>query len=332
MAEVIPGIYKLKTPLPDKALLLGFVNLYLVQGDDGYILIDTGWNTEEALESLQDGLAEIGVTFKDITQVISTHIHADHYSMAEKLRELSDAKISIHKLEVTLAGKDIDMDALFRQELRWFHTHGVSEATRAELEIASMDFLEFFLSAVPDITFSGGETVSTGTFDLEVLWTPGHSPGHICLYEPKHKILLSGDHILPNITPHIGLHPHSDDNPLGDYINSLNMLKTLDVNLILPAHENPFTGLQSRIEEIIQHHKLRNLEILETIRSEPKTAYLIATEITWLSKKHGTGWEALASLDKRLAILETIAHLEFMRINGEISKVSKNGVAYYQSQ
>ena len=189
---------------------------------------------------------------------------------------------------------------------------------------------KFVFTALPDITLPGSETVSTGLFSFKVLWTPGHSPGHISLYEPTQKILISGDNILPNITPHIGLHPQSTNNPVGDYLNSLNALKQLDVNLVLPGHENPFAGLQPRIEELIQHHKQRNSEILATIKVNPKTAYQISTEITWMSDIKGIGWQDLAPWDKRMAVTETLAHLELMRVDGKIDKFFRDGIIYYQ--
>lgn len=169
---------------------------------------------------------------------------------------------------------------------------------------------------LPDITLHGGEVITTGVFNLQVLWTPGHSPGHICLYEPAKKIFFAGDHILPVITPNISLQPHSGTNPLGDFLNSLDMVKQLDVNLVLPAHERIFTDLRTRVEEIIQHHKQRSSEILGTIKLEPKTAYQISTEITWMPELGGVSWP-------------DVAHCDIVgRKTESISKKFRNGAEY----
>ena len=318
--------------MPDRDILLGFVNVYLVREDNGYLLIDTGWNTEEAFDSLKEQLDEIGIEVKDISQIVVTHIHPDHYGLAGRLKQLSGAKLALHHLEKNLIdSRYIHMDSLLHQVAQWLHANGVPASSLTELQTASTGMARFVIPAIPDVTLYGGETLSTGFFSFKVLWTAGHSPGHISLYEPSQKILISGDHILPTITPNVGLHPQSSDNPLSDYIDSLNAVKPLDVNLVLPGHENPFTGLQSRIEELIQHHKQRNSEILETITAKPKTACQIATEITWMLDTHGAGWQNLASRDKRLAVLETIAHLESMRVDGKISKFTRDGISYYQS-
>ena len=105
----------------------------------------------------------------------------------------------------------------------------------------------FVLPVAPDVQLEGGETISTGVFNLKVLWTPGHSKGHVCLYEPANKLFFSGDHLLPTITPNIGLHPQSSANPLQEFINSLRLIADMDINLILPGHEKPFTGAKERV-------------------------------------------------------------------------------------
>jgi len=330
MKEVVPSIHQLQLPLPVSSL--EYVNIYLIQGDNGYLLIDTGWNTEEAFDSLKRQLAEVGISFKDISQIVVTHIHPDHYGLAGRLKQLSQAKIYIHHLEENLIEpRYIKMGGLLAQLEHWLRTNGVITDEVPQLQTASLGMEKFVASALPDIKLYGDETISAGHFNFKVIWTPGHSPGHICLYEPAQKILISGDHILPTITPNVGLHPQSTRNPLGDYLNSLDTIKELDVNLVLPGHENPFTELQPRIGAIVQHHKLRNLEILQTAVAKPKTAYQISTEITWMSDKRGVGWQNLAPLDKRFAILETLAHLELMRAQGRVKKLLGDDTTYYQS-
>ena len=329
MTEVIPGIHRLQLSIPFGSL--GHINAYLVQGDNGHLLIDTGWNTEEVFDSLKKQLAEIGVGFKDIRQIIITHIHPDHYGLVGKLKQLSQAEIVTHYLEKKLIeSRYINMDNLLQQIAKLLHSHGVPLAELPELQAASMGMLKFVSPTMPDVTLHGGETISTLLFNFQVLWTPGHSPGHICLYEPAKKVLFSGDHVLPAISPHVGLHPQSGENPLGDYLNSLNVVKQLDASLILPGHEKPFTNLAARVEELIKHHKQRSSVILKVIKTKPKTAYQITSGMTWKSDKSGVGWQELGSLDRRLAISEIIAHLESMRINGKVERLFKNSSIYYQ--
>ncbi len=329
MIEVIPGIYQLPVPIPDNPL--GYTNTYLVRGDNECLLVDTGWNTPEAFDSLKQQLAEIGVNIEDISQIVITHIHPDHYGLAGRLKQLSRAKIALHHLDKDfIESRYINMDNLLHQIAQWLHINGVPADELSQLRAASMGMMKFVTPTSPDVTLRGEETITVGSFSFQVLWTPGHSPGHISLYEPQRKVLISGDHILPNITPNIGLHPQSSPNPLNDYLNSLNTMKQLEVSLILPGHENPFTGLQQRIEQLIQHHEERNSEIVTTLNATPKTAYQIATGITWMRDVNGVGWDKLGPWDKRMAVLETLSHLEAMRANQRLDKFVQDDIIYYR--
>ncbi len=328
MEEVLPGIYQL--PLPH--ISQGHVNTYLIREGTEYLLVDTGWNTDESFDLLKNQMAEIGIDFRDISQIVITHIHPDHYGLAGRLRQLSQAKIAMHHLEKDhINSRYTDMRELLQQMEQWLHASGVSTDELPKIQTASVAVAKFVSPVPPDITLYGDETLFNGFSNFKVLWTPGHSPGHICLYEPTRKVLISGDTVLPTITTNVGLHPQSSNNPLGDYLNSLNTLKQLDVNLALPGHENPFTDLYSRIDTLARHHKQRNSEIRATIKTGPKTVYRISTEVTWMPKKGGISWQNLNPLDKRLAILETLAHLESMRADGDVEKISKDGIIYYQS-
>ena len=209
------------------------------------------------------------------------------------------------------------------------HADGLPADTLAKIQPAFVSMAKLAAPTLPDIILQGNETISVGSFRFQVLWTPGHTPGHISLYEPNKKVLISGDHILPNTISHVGIYPLSGDNPLGDYIGSLNKLKKLDVELVLPGHQHPFTEIKQRIEEIIQHHERRSSAILETLAARPKTAYRITAEIARLPYESG-GWQNLAPLDKRMAVLETLAHLELMRGKGKVDKFVKDGTTYYQ--
>ncbi|HEY79346.1 MAG TPA: MBL fold metallo-hydrolase [Dehalococcoidia bacterium] len=329
MKEVIPGIYHLPLPLPDQ--FLGHINTYLVRGDGQCLLIDTGWDTPEAFNSLQEQLAETGVKLEDIAQIIVTHIHPDHYGLAGRLKQLSGAKIMAHHLEKDLIeSRYINMAGLLAQLEQWLRINGVPAHELFQLQTASLDLTKLVTPITPDIDLYGGETITVGTFSLRVLWAPGHSPGQICLHEPGQKLLFSGDHILADITPNIGLNPQSSPDPLHDYLNSLSTMKKLDAALILPGHGQPFTGLDTRIEELFHHHEERCSEILRALNATPKTAYQVATMITWMPEMGGAKLSKLESWDRRIAVMETLAHLEAMKNDGRLDKITKGDIIYYQ--
>ena len=329
MIEITAGIYRL--PLPVPVTTLGHINTYLVKGDDGHLLIDTGWNTPESLALLKKQLAEGGVKGKEISQIVVTHAHPDHYGLAGKLKKLFGATLYFHHLEKDfIETRYVSMAELLQELGQYLKRNGVPPERLAELQQASLPLLKFVTPAMPDTTLYGGETITCGDSSFEVMPTPGHAPGHVCLYEPDKKIFFSGDHILPTITPFVGMHPQSGSNPLGDYLDSLKHLKSLDVEIVLPGHEQPFTGFKDRIERLTHHHSLRNAEILAALDSAAKTAFQLATEITWLHDVNGVGWYKLGSWDKRMAILETVAHLEAMRAGGALEKFNRDDVLYYR--
>jgi glyoxylase-like metal-dependent hydrolase (beta-lactamase superfamily II) len=329
MSEVIPGIYRLQIPIP--TITPRHVNIYLVEGSTGYLLIDTGWDNDDTFNAVKIQIADTGVSLKEISRILITHIHPDHYGLAGRLRSLSNAQIYIHKQERDIIeSRYINMDGLLQQVAQWLLLNGVPHHELAELQTASIPVRKFVAPVWPDVILYGSETITAGDFSFEVLWTPGHAPGHVCLYEPDRKLLFSGDHILPTITPNVGLHPQSSANPLCDYVDSLNRIKHLEVDLVLPGHEAPFTGLEKRITGIVEHHEKRNNEILRVIEAGPKTAYQVATKLTWSAGETGS-WQNLDKWNKRLAVLETIAHLEAMRLAGEIDNFSGDGEVYYKS-
>ena len=206
--------------------------------------------------------------------------------------------------------------------------HGVPGLDAEALESAFNAFPESIKVTFPDRTLYGGETITTGIYNLEVIWTPGHSPGHICLYEPVNRLLFSGDHILQSITPNVSYNTESGDNPLGDYIHSLRKLQNLRVAKVLPAHGNVFANLRSRIEQIISHHNKRESEIQSALNKELCNAYDIASQITW--NVPVLVWEQFPPQHKRFAVTEIIAHLEYMRWEGKVQKIVTDSVVSYR--
>lgn len=327
MTEITPGIHWIKLPISMEDSTLDGINVYLVKGDNGYLLVDTGWNTDESFSTLHNYLVKIGVSFEDIKQILVTHIHPDHYGMAGRLRKLSGATIAMHHTEKDfIEPRYVSMEALLQQTDRLLVANGVPEREMAELRDATVGLEQFIVPAMPDILLHDGDIITTGMFNFRAVWTPGHSTGHVCLYEPEKKIFVCGDHILPKITPNISVNPQSIENPLGRYIHSLEELKKLDVVLALPGHDQPFSNFRARIDEITRHHAHRNLEILEKILFRAKTAYGIAKEISWADN---SSWQDLPPFHQRMAIFETMAHLEMMAADSRIDKMPKGGIIYY---
>lgn len=326
--EVLPGIWRL--PLPLTGNPLGHVNTYLVRSDSGYLLVDCGWDTTDSLQALQGHLQALDVPFRDVRHLVVTHIHPDHYGLAGRLREIANADLRFHRLErLYIESRYADADQLLQEMRQWLRQNGTPQTELDQLNRASMPMLERVQVAFPDIELDGGEEIPCGAFTFRVLWTPGHSAGHICLWDPVKKVLLSGDHVLPRITPSVTLHIQAGGNPLVDYLDSLRLVGQLQAELVLPGHGEPFHGLPERAEELIQHHQRRLMEIVGLLIPDPrhgKTAYDIARDMRWASRRT---WDELGSFERRLAVTEVLAHTELLHARGQVAKHFAEGIVRY---
>jgi len=327
--QVVPGIHQLRLPVPGLGDLLA-VNAYLIEGENGCLLVDTGWNTHQTYSALERQLAEIGLTTDDVNLIVITHFHPDHYGLAGRLVETSGAKVALHGIEKAfIDARYLKMDRLLDQTANMLRFHGVPETELPRLQKASLGVRQYVAPINPDVTLDGGENITFGGFHFQVIWTPGHSPGHICLHDSEKKLLISGDHVLPSTFPNVGLHPQSGDDPLGHYLRSLDVVEALNVDLVLPAHEQVFTNLGERISEIRQHHHSRRSAISQVLENGPKTAYEVSRQIPWILNGVTKSFEELPALDKRLAVMSALAHLEPLCSSGQAERIAGDGTQLY---
>ena len=323
--EVLSGLYQLKVPIPNNPI--GYVLPYLIPGDDGYTLVDSGWNTPEAFAALEAELKEVGVSFDQIKRLLITHVHPDHYGLAGKIKEVCGAEVIVHQRERDFIRSRYRQPAqLLERMANWLIENGVPEDEMPDMQQSSMPARAFVVPVDPDTVLWGGETLDFGVYRLEVYWTPGHSPGHICFYERAQRVLFTGDHVLPTVTPNVSLHPQQQGNPLGDYLASLERLMPLEVEEVLPAHEHSFPDLQGRLREIIEHHDTRLDEMLAIVGDDGATAYDVASGIIWTT---GT-FQSFSHWTRRAAISETLAHLEYMVYQGRLHQTKENGINRYE--
>ena len=323
--EVLSGLYQLKVPIPNNPI--GYVLPYLIPGDDGYTLVDSGWNTPEAFAALEADLKEVSVSFDQIKRLLITHVHPDHYGLAGKIKEVCGAEVIVHQRERDfIRSRYRQPGQLLERMANWLIENGVPEDEMPDMQQSSMPARAFVVPVDPDTVLWGGETLDFGVYRFEVFWTPGHSPGHICFYERAQRVLLTGDHVLPTVTPNVSLHPQQQGNPLGDYLASLERLMPLEVEEVLPAHEYSFPDLQGRLREIADHHDTRLDEMLAIVGDDGATAYDVASAIIWTT---GT-FDSFSHWTRRAAISETLAHLEYMVYQGRLHQTKEDGIIRYE--
>jgi glyoxylase-like metal-dependent hydrolase (beta-lactamase superfamily II) len=304
------GLWSVPVPIPDNPLR--YTLCYLVPGDGALVVVDPGWDTATGWDALTAGLAAAGAAPADVTGIVATHVHPDHHGLSGRLREASGAWIAMHPAERdTLPQRQaaVDPDGTASGPQRWLRSAGAPEAETAALMRA------FDRGAVrpasemaePDVLLEDGDPVPLPGRRLSAVWTPGHTPGHLCLREPDARLLLTGDHVLPRITPNVGLHPDADNPVLADFVDSLAEVGRYDDHEALPAHEYRFRGIGARVRALHAHHVRRCQEIVDVVAElgEP-TVWQLAERLTW-----SRSWAEIGSM-RFAAIAETTAHVHHL--------------------
>jgi glyoxylase-like metal-dependent hydrolase (beta-lactamase superfamily II) len=310
------GVRSVEVPIPDNPL--GHTLVHVVDTDRGPVLIDTGWDDPASWDTLAEGLAACGTAPGEIHGVVITHHHPDHHGLSGRVREASGAWVAMHAADTAIVRRTRGT----RTE-RWFSymadkltAAGAPEEHVAPLRTALPPrALPGFSPALPDREIVPGELLGLPGRRLRAIWTPGHTPGHVCLHlEEEHPAqlpgngrLFSGDHLLPEISPHIGLYEDPDDatvtDPLGDYLDSLERVGRLAPAEVLPAHQHAFTDAATRVRELLTHHEERLTGLL-TLLAEPLTPWQLAERMEW-----NRPWDQIPYVSRNIAVSEAEAHL-----------------------
>jgi glyoxylase-like metal-dependent hydrolase (beta-lactamase superfamily II) len=310
--RVRPGLWSIPVPIPNNPLR--YVLVYGFETDGGLYLVDAGWNTEDAYNTLVAGVEEAGFGIGDVRGVLVTHIHPDHYGLAGRIREASGAWVALHPADANLIHSRYEQpEGLVEQMGAMLRRDGTPEEEVLALKDASMPARAYVDAVTPDVLLQDGDKPEVPGWDLTAIWTPGHSPGHLCFYEPANRLMLSGDHVLPRITPNISFHPQAGPNPLGDFLESLAKVGAYDADEVLPAHEYRFADLQARVEQLRAHHQARFDEAIAAIRDGVDTAWGVAGRMTW-----NRPWDQIHGFMRRAAVGEAQAHLRYLEERGVI--------------
>ncbi|MFB7372373.1 MBL fold metallo-hydrolase [Streptomyces sp. NPDC056222] len=314
------GVWSIQVPIPDNPL--GHTLVHVLDTDRGPVLIDTGWDDPASWTELSDGLTALGTSVQDVHGVVITHHHPDHHGLSGQVREASGAWIAMHAADTAVVRRTRESEpATWLEYLtRKLTTVGAPEEHIAPLLAARSSggrtrTLPGLRSAVPDREIVPGELLDLAGRRLRAIWTPGHTPGHVCLHLeeehparlPGHGRLFSGDHLLPGISPHIGLYEDPDDatvtDPLGDYLDSLERIGRLGVAEVLPAHQYAFAGAAGRVRELLDHHEERLTGLLGLLAT-PLTPWQLAERMEW-----NRPWEQIPYGSRNIAVSEAEAHV-----------------------
>lgn len=317
--EILPNLFGIQIPLPDSPLK--YLNSYVIKDKTRSLLIDTGFNHPACYDAMTNGLKKIGIKLEN-TDIFITHFHSDHFSLVPRLKT-ETSKVFFNRPEKELLENWEGFDAMLENaKLHGFPSPKLQAALKAH------PGSRFGVEWSPDIVpLSEGQSMDYGEYHFTCVSTPGHTLGHLCLYEPQKKVLVSGDHVLIDITPNIQCWS-DQDNPLLDYLNSLEKISRLDVDLVLPGHRRKFTDLNGRVKELVSHHRARLDEILTILEPEPKTAFQTAALMHWDIK--ADTWEDFPIAQQWFATGEALSHLRYLEAEKKIKRMIINETIYFK--
>lgn len=316
-----PEIYCIEVPLPENPLRN--LNSYVIKRNGASLIIDTGFNRDECRNALWSGLEELNIDLGRASLYL-THFHSDHtglvWDFVNRYVPVYTGRVDNEFYHSYRHGRQAEMEQRFRDE-------GFPESVIAEQSTANQGRKYAPRYDYPVIKLEDGERLPFEDLNIVSIHTPGHTPGHTVLYMPEQQFLFSGDHILFDITPNIGMWAGIAD-PLADYISSLKAVKKLDIKATFPAHRGAGADAYQRIDQIIKHHGRRFEEILGVVAANQGiTAYEIAGNITWSAR--GLGWKDFPPHQRWFAMSETLSHLTHLINTDKLISRKEDMVRYY---
>jgi glyoxylase-like metal-dependent hydrolase (beta-lactamase superfamily II) len=306
--ELEGGIRRVTLPLPTRP---GHVHAYLLPGEDGWTLVDTGVGLPDAKETWAAELEQAGGR---VGTIFVTHFHPDHVGAAADLHELTGAPVVQGALDYAQCELVWGNPAWSERLLDWFGLHGAPDDVTAELVGQSAVYRPFIRYQRDPVLVEAGEHVD----GWELVAAPGHADGQLCLL--KDGILIAADHLLGRITPTVGLWPASRADPLGDYLIALDRTIELAPGVALPGHGEPIEDPGARARELKEHHRVRLEETAAALGSEPRSGFELSLDL------FGTD---LQPSGRRFAVAESLSHAERLVHEGAARRHEDGGTVTY---
>ncbi|TGE33644.1 MBL fold metallo-hydrolase [Desulfosporosinus sp. Sb-LF] len=317
IVEVYPGIFKNEIPLPKNPLRA--INSYIIISKSRNLIIDTGFNTAECQAELMRGLNELNIDLNK-TDLLITHMHVDHSGLAPFLKKQGVQTIYFSQVDGELLNQTSKRDSFYKSvnQILGFNDENTQKFGK-EFGARQTEPLEF----TPLVE---GNEIVLENYCFEVVNIPGHTPGHLGLYERNHRLFFCGDHILDQITPNITFWGFDQD-ILATYFDSLNKVYEYEIDYLFTAHRKIIRDHQKRITELLGHHDERLKEILSILRDGKKTPIEMAASMHWdLSHKK---WDDFPHPQKWFASGEALSHLEHLVHIGLVNRIDETGMLLY---
>jgi len=313
-------IYRIAIPIP---FPMKYVYCYLFKDEHGWAVVDTGFNYSEAIKVWEMVFSKLSIKTTSIHSIYLTHYHPDHSGLAGWMQTQTGAHVYMSETDYQSFHRAFGESKLMAEGFaNACVEHGMPRDLAEKVERQFVRMGDHVLP-LPEFTILEDNRVRLSGEDWDVIPTPGHSDGMICFYQPKKQLFLAADHVLDKITPNIGLWPYSRQNPLEDYLQSLEKISSLEVKMALPAHGKVINDLSARIKEITLHHEERLNDMFQ-LTKDGKTAYETAVEVFKDRELNSHQW--------RFALAETLAHLEYLHQCGRLIKSKDKMIQYHANQ
>lgn len=322
IGAVSEGIWATTVPFPSA---LGYSYSYAVWVESGVVVVDLGWNSADAWQAFLEGLDRASMAVSDIVGVVVTHVHPDHYGLASTLKQHTDAWIAAHPAELrNIAATPAARTKRVEEMTHWLAQCGVPADQLDGLHAETAEIAATLPTVAPDIELTDGDVVPQTDGVLVAIHTPGHTAGHLCFHDRGRNVLLTGDHLLPRVTPNVSKRPGSEEDPLSDFTDSLRRINDLRPSpLILPGHEWSFDRPDNRVAALLAHHQSRLDDIETAVVDGARTVWEVATTISW-----SRPFNSLAPRAQRQAVGETSSHLAWLWRRGRLTVVAENPTRY----
>jgi glyoxylase-like metal-dependent hydrolase (beta-lactamase superfamily II) len=324
--EVDRGVYRIPLPLPHDGLKA--VNVYALRDGDGLVLVDSGWSIAEARAVLDKALAALGHGLGDVHRFLITHVHRDHYTLAVQLRREFGGRIALGvgeraSLALSARPERRPFTSLRTQLLRGGAARLVAELDRQHVGHDPSEWED------PDEWLTAPTDVVLRDRTLQAVATPGHTQGHVVFVDPTRDSMFAGDHVLPHITPSIGFEAELAHSPLGDYLDSLRLVRGLPDRRMLPAHGPVSPSVHARVDQLLEHHDRRLDAMAEAVAGGAHTALEVAARLPWT--RRGRRHAELDLFNQSMAVVESSAHLDLLAETGRLRRTEVDGVRHYQA-
>lgn len=317
--EIQPDLYRIEIPLPNTPLK--FLNSYFIRGDHRHLIVDTGFDIRECRDAMQAGFNALDID-PDRTDYFITHLHMDHFGLVNRLTAPS-SKVYFNTPDANIMRGFRSWDKIVAFAARHgFPEIDIQSAIEKNIRHKLTNRLSDNLVLLED-----GDTLNIGPYHFQCVQTPGHSFGHMCLYDADRKLFIAGDHLLNDISPSIQTWDDAH-NPLQWYLESLDKVYRLDINLVLPGHRGLIHDHRVRIDQLKTHHHHRCLEIEGILGKTTMSAYEVAARMTWNIR--GKSWENYPIAQQWFAMGEAVSHLRYLEQKCRITRAERNGQYGYR--